>query len=124
MSEFKKLDVWRKGHELAVDVDKAAARLRGHKRAFLRSQLTRAASSIVSNIVEGNSESTAREYARYVRYSISSTSELEYHLIFARDTGALPAKLVEALLERLAEVRKMLYGLRSYLLRLDRKSVV
>jgi four helix bundle protein len=52
-----------------------------------------------------------REFARFIGYSIASTSELEYHLIAARDLGLMPASEFHALVGQLVEVRKMLYGL-------------
>ena len=59
MSDFKKLKVWEKAHELALRVHRAAAQIRGAQNVALRSQLTRAAQSIPSNIVEGAAQRAA-----------------------------------------------------------------
>ena len=52
-----------------------------------------------------------REFARFVGYSIASSSELEGHLIALRDLRVVSPSDFLALASDLSEVRKMLYGL-------------
>jgi len=115
VGDFKRLLVWQKAHALAVDVHRAASRIRGRQNAPLRSQLVRAAQSIPANIVEGRGQKSARDFARYVRYAINSGWELEHHLITGQDTDAIPEDEVDRLNAQLLEVRKMLYGLLAHL---------
>ena len=77
--------------------------------------MIRAAMSIPTNIVEGNGQQSAREFARFVRFSLNSTSELEYHLIAARDVRVITATDFISLASQTVEVRKMLYGLLRHL---------
>jgi len=119
MGDFKKLHVWRKAHALALHAHRVAAGMRGSRYTALRGQLTRAALSVPTNIVEGHGQASRRDFGRFLGYAINSTSELEYHLIAARDLGAIdPAEFV-SLLAQLVEVRKMLHGL---LTSLDRQT--
>ncbi len=111
MADFKKLVVWRKAHDLALEVHRVAAGIRERSHASLRSQMTRAADSMPANIVEGRAHPSEREFRRYLRIAVSSASELEYHLIKARDIGAIRQRDFLSLMNRLIEVRKMLYGL-------------
>jgi four helix bundle protein len=122
VSDFKNLKVWRKAHALALNVHRAALRIRGAEFVSLRSQMIRAAFSIPTNLVEGNGQQSAREFARFVRFSLNSTSELEYHLIAARDVRVMTASDFSSLSSQTVEVRKMLYGLLRHLnrSRLDR----
>src|SRR5687767_11485888 len=90
MGDFKKLLVWRNAHALALRVHRAAARIRGSQNAALRNQMTRAAQSIVANIVEGRGQTSDREFARFLGYSLNSGSELEQHMITAHDIKAMP----------------------------------
>ena len=115
MADFRKLLVWQKAHALAVDTHRARGRIRGKENAALRSQITRAAQSIPANIVEGRSQASEREFARFLGYAIGSASELEYHLMIAKDIAALSATDAMALTAQLIEVRKMLIGLRASL---------
>jgi four helix bundle protein len=111
MADFKKLVVWQKAHELMLAVHEVTAKLRGPQHAALRNQLMRAALSIPTNIVEGRGQKSDREFARFLSYSLNSTSEVEYHLIAGRDTGAIREATVLAVLAKVIEVRRMLHGL-------------
>ena len=71
--------------------------------------------SVPANIVEGSSEQTAKEFSRFLRIALNSTTELEYHLIAARDLRVVRESDSLTLISQLVEVRKMLYGLRRYL---------
>jgi four helix bundle protein len=111
MHDFKKLIVWQKAHSLAIHVDRAALLITGVQRASLRSQIIRAAGSIPANIVEGRSQRSDAEFRRFLGYAIASASELESHLILARDLNVLPAQKFDVLVGQLIEVRRMLHGL-------------
>jgi len=111
MADFKKLRVWRKAHALALCAHRAALSIRGSQYASLRSQIIRASMSIPANIVEGREQKTEAEFCRFLRYAMSSASELEYHLIVARDINVISASDFVSVLTQLKEVRMMLYGL-------------
>jgi len=120
VSDFKKLKVWRKGHALALNVHRVATRIRGSDKVSLRNQMLRAAMSIPTNIVEGTGQKSGMAFARFITISLNSTTELEYHLIVARDMRAITASDFESLSSQAIEVRKMLYGLRNTVLVLPR----
>jgi len=111
MSDYRKLDVWRKAHALAINVHRDAGALRGARYSSLRSQLIRAAMSIPANIVEGRSQASERDFGRFLRYALGSATELEYHLTLARDIRVLPNETYTPLATQVVEVRKMLHGL-------------
>jgi four helix bundle protein len=115
VTDFRKLKVWQKAHAMALDAHRLAGQIRGTKHASLRSQITRAAMSVPTNIVEGCSQQSAREYSRFVRIALNSTTELEYHALAARDLAAVRASDSLTLISQAIEVRKMLYGLLHYL---------
>jgi four helix bundle protein len=111
MHDFKKLKVWQKAHSLAIHVDRAALLIKGSERSSLRSQIIRAAGSIPANIVEGRAQRSDAEFRRFLGYAVASASELESHLILARDLKVLPDERFEVLVGQLIEVRRMLHGL-------------
>jgi four helix bundle protein len=111
MSDFKKLRVWAKAHALSLNVHRLAASIRGAQNASLRSQMVRAAMSVSANIVEGREHKTEREFARFLGYALASSSELENHLIVARDLGAITHTDFSSALNQVIDVRKMLHGL-------------
>jgi|SRR3954471_10777564 four helix bundle protein len=111
MADFKKLHVWEKAHALMLSSHHVAKRIRRSYDMPLRAQLNRAALSIPANIVEGRRQSTDCEFARFLRIALNSGVEPEYHLIAARDIGAITAADSDAVIRQVIEVRKMLYGL-------------
>lgn len=115
MSDFRKLEVWKEAHRLALDAHVVAQRIRGGQYISLRSQLIRAALSIPANIVEGREQRTDREFARFLRYAIGSASELEYHLQVGNDLGLIKPAEFEPLHKHVRKVRKMLHGLTNRL---------
>jgi len=87
MQDFRQLLVWKRAHAFALNVRRAAQAMPRAGYSDLKSQMTRAAQSIVDNIVEGCGASSRLEFARYLDISIKSTSEVDYQLEFARDLG-------------------------------------
>ena len=67
--------------------------------------------SIGANIVEGRGKTSEAEFARYLRGSVNSATELEYHLLTARDLNAISRTQYLTLTAQTIEVRKMLCGL-------------
>ncbi len=115
MREFRKLKVWQKAHKMMLDTYSAAAKIKRSPDLSLKNQIVRAAMSVPTNIVEGRAQRTDKEFSRFLGYSIASASELEYHLIVAKDVGAVPEAEASPLIRRVIEVRKMLIGLQRTL---------
>ncbi len=111
MADFRKLRVWQVAQEIAIDAHRVTARMRGLRTAALCDQLTRAAMSVPTNIVEGSAHASPREFARYLQYALASVSELEGHAQLARDLEMMTEQGFTAFLARIVDVRKMLHGL-------------
>jgi four helix bundle protein len=111
MADFKKLKVWQKSHALSLSVDRVCKQIRSVHYASLRSQMFRAAMSIPANIAEGRRQTSDKQFARFLGYSLNSASELEHHLLEARDTQNIPETDFVPLITQTITVRKMLYGL-------------
>lgn len=111
MSDYKRLRVWRKAHAMALNAHRAATRIRGAQYATFRSQIIRAAMSVPANIVEGREQKTEAAFGRFLHIALASTSELEYHLLAARDIQAISRSEYDSLSSQVIEVRMMLHGL-------------
>ena len=122
VSDFKKLKVWRKGHALALNVHRVATQIRGSDNSSLRNQMLGSAMSVPTNIVEGAGQKTQREFARFLRFALNSSSELEYHLIIARDINVISVGDFKSLSHQTHEVARMLHGLLNRLASAPRKS--
>ena len=111
VSDFKRLRVWHKAHALSLSVDRICKGIRGSQYSSLRSQIFRAALSIPANIAEGRRQDSEKEFARFLRIARASASELESHLIFARDAKIISEQEFLSLVTETIRVRKMLYAL-------------
>lgn len=115
MGDFRKLAVWQKANKLSVAMAEAVEGIRGHAGSVLRRQLLRSTFSIQSNIAEGSSKRSDREFARYVRIALGSSTESANHLILVRDLGLIDNTCFTSLNSKLDEVGKMLSGLEKRL---------
>jgi four helix bundle protein len=111
MQDFKKLEVWRLGHALALNIHRLSASIPRHDNSGLISEMRRAATSISANIAEGAAKESSKEFGRFLQIAIASGSELENHLLFCRDAGLAPRAEVESRLAETTQVRRMLFGL-------------
>lgn len=108
MRDFRELKVWERSHQLTLEVYKATTRFPREEMYGVTSQIRRASASIPANIAEGCGRSGVAELARFLHIAMGSASELEYHLILARDLSFLPDDQYARLDRELAEVKRML----------------
>jgi four helix bundle protein len=111
MQDFRELKVWKRAHELTLDVYRKTASVPKQEVYGLTAQLRRAAASTSANIVEGRSRASDAEFARFLVIAAGSAAEAEYHMLLAHDLGYLAADAYMALAEQSSEVRKMLANL-------------
>ena len=105
MSDYRKLEVWEKSHALLLNVHDVVKQIRGAEYATVRNQMFRAAISVPTNLVEGVGQKSAREFARFIRISLNSSNELEYHLLIARDLEVMQSEPYRTLVRQTIEVR-------------------
>ena len=116
MQDFRKLKVFQRSHALAVEIRKLATGFPSSGYGKFKNQITDAAESIATNIVEGAGASSKKEFARFLEMSIKSSLELEYRIQLAFDYGLIGSALWERLTAEVIEIRKMLFGLRKSVL--------
>lgn len=116
MEDHRKLHVWARAHALAIATRKATRRMPRTDYRGLQTQMTRAAESILFNIVEGCGCRSRREFARFLDISIKSTSELECQLELAKDYGALTTLDYQPLAAEVVHLRRMLCAFRAKVL--------
>ena len=110
MTDYRKLDVFALAHELAVEVFRVTEKLPRGKRGELGDQLRRASMSIPANIVEGCGRDSDPDMLRHFRIALGSAGEVEYFLVYARDTGLLASAVTDPLIAKAASVRRMIAG--------------
>ena len=113
MRNYRDLQTWSKAHKLTLELYKLSRQFPKEEMYGVTSQLRRAAASIGANLAEGCGRKTNTEFARFVKISMGSASELDYHLLLSHDLGFLEKKGYERMSKGLTEVRKMLASLLS-----------
>ena len=111
MQDFRNLIAWQKAHQLALLANRSAARMPKQGYTGLKSQLLRAAASIPANIAEGCGRQSHRDLARFAEIAVGSATELDYHLLSAKDLGLLAPEAYAEMSGLASEVRRMLIAL-------------
>jgi len=111
MKDFKELKVWEKAHALTLQVYQETRSFPREETYGLTSQVRRAAASVAANIVEGCGRRSDGEFSRFLQIARGSASELEYHLLLARDLHFLNEATFDILDANVVEVERMLTGL-------------
>ena len=107
--------MWREANSLSLAKARAVEGIRGESASILRVQLLRATFSIQANIAEGSSKRSDREFARYVRIALGSSTESANHLILLHGLGAIDTVVFSSVEEQQAVVGRMLSGLEKKL---------
>ena len=112
MRDYKKLEVWKKSHELTLFMYKNILPAFPKSEKFdLLSQTKRAGYSIPMNIVEGSGRFTERDFAHFLDIALGSAHELEYCCLLCRDLTYMDENLYQNTNQLINEVKAMLIGL-------------
>lgn len=110
MRNFKQLLIWQKGFQISIDAFKLVSSFPKEERFSLSNQITRAAVSIPSNIAEGSSRSSEKDYNRFLELALGSSYELETQLLIACAVNYGDEPLRGNLLQNIQGEQKMLVG--------------
>jgi len=114
MYGFRELEVWQKSIQLVERVYDSVSSLPQYEKYALADQLRRSAVSVPSNIAEGCSRQTTKEFIQFLYISSGSLSELETQIILIEKIYNYD---VQHLYPEITSIRKMLNGLISSLKR-------
>lgn len=115
MRNFREYDIYLDSLDIVDKVYKLIKKLPDEEKYGLRSQITRSAVSIPSNIAEGASRESEKEFARFLEISLGSSFELETQLLIANRQSYIENELVDQLIETLKSIQKRLYSFRKTL---------
>jgi len=89
MRNFRNLQIWKRSISLSKDIYKLTEQFPPKEKYGLSSQIQRAAVSIASNIAEGSSRKSEKDFARFLEIAIGSAVEVETQLTIAKEIGYL-----------------------------------
>jgi len=115
MRDFKKYKVWQLSMQLASTTYSLTKTLPNDERFGLINQMRRCAVSIPSNIAEGCSRESDREFTRFLNIAIGSAFELETQYLLSVNLGLLDenAKYAESLRVLLASLNALISKIKS-----------
>ncbi len=111
MNNYKELIVWQKARMVVKSIDSLSTQLPSEERFGLSSQIRRCAVSIPSNIAEGASRTSNKEFAYFLEIAYGSSFELETQLLLCVDIDFLPKDMVNLIISELQEIQRMIYKL-------------
>ncbi len=111
MRNFRKLKTWEQGIEIVKEVYKISQKLPSEEKFGLKSQITRAAVSIPSNIAEGSSRNSEIEFKRFLEIAIGSLFEVETQLIIIQELNLIDNEELSFIFQLIEKEGKMINGL-------------
>ena len=114
-SDYKELQVWQKAMDLVVEIYKISKLLPKEEVYGISDQLRRAAVSIPSNIAEGQSRNSAKEFIQFLSIARGSLAELETQLLICTKVNMLSEDNIAEAQNITTEVGKMIKGLMNKL---------
>ena len=113
MRNFRTLEIWKNGIELVKQVYVLSQQLPSEEKFGLRSQITRAAVSIPSNIAEGCSRNSDIEFKRFLEIAMGSLFEVETQLIISQELEFIPEENLKVIFELIHKEARMINSLIS-----------
>ena len=107
VQNYRDLIVWQKAMALTKEIYGLVKRLPKEETYALSDQMRRAVVSIPSNIAEGHSRSSSKEFAHFLSIARGSKSELETQLIICVELSFLQPQDCQAAMDLLNEISKM-----------------
>ncbi|VXB56423.1 four helix bundle protein [Maribacter litoralis] len=113
MRDFKKLEIWKNGITIVKHVYSLVQKLPSEEKFGLKSQLSRAAISVPSNIAEGCSRNSEVEFKRFLEIALGSLFEVETQLIISEELKFFDSDELKSIFELISIESKMINSLIS-----------
>ena len=111
MKDYREFVVWQKAMLLAKEIYRLCRMLPKEETYALSDQMRRAAISIPSNIAEGFSRNSDKEFSYFLRVAAGSKSELETQLYLGQEVGYYSNDDIKEAQTLCFEIGKMIYVL-------------
>ena len=111
MKNFKNLKVWQKGIDIVMKTYDVTTLLPKGEKFGLVSQMNRSAVSIPSNIAEGCSRDSKKDFNNFLRIALGSSFELETQILIVEKLSFANKSPIDSLKVTIDEEQKMLMAL-------------
>ncbi len=115
MTNFKQLKIWINGMEMAGKSFQFINSLSARENYIIGSQVIKSAVSVPSNIAEGSSRRSRKDYYRFIEIALGSSYEFETQILLTEMAKLGDKNLRKQLLEDVVKEQKMINGFLSKL---------
>jgi four helix bundle protein len=115
LNSYRELKVWQVGMQLAKEIYLLTDTFPKSETYGLSSQVQRSATSVPANLAEGHAKNSTKDFLRHISIAQGSLAETETHLLLAESLGYAKSDQIAVILNKCAEERRMLSGLRRSL---------
>lgn len=103
-----KLEIWKKSHELTLTVYLITKQFPKEEQFGLTSQLRRSASSVPTNIIEGQARQYVKEFRQFLYIAKGSLAETHYHLYLAKSLSYIDSETYLLIDAQITRIKMML----------------
>ena len=112
---FKNLNIWKLALDLANEVYNITDQYPKNEEFGLKSQLRRCSVSVASNIAEGSSRSSNKDFNRFLEISLGSLYELQTQIIISSNRKYLNIETFNNIENKIEELQRMISGFQKTL---------
>ncbi|GAA4271437.1 four helix bundle protein [Aquimarina gracilis] len=107
MHRFRDLEIWKKSREFCSKIYSTTSKFPESEKFGITNQLRRAAVSIPSNIAEGSSRKSNKDFSRFLQITLGSAYEIETQLLISYDLSFINKEELDSLSKELEAIIKM-----------------
>ncbi|XOV92298.1 MAG: four helix bundle protein [Bacteroidota bacterium] len=115
MREYKKYGVWQDSIQLTSQIYELTRSFPDDEKFGLTNQIRRATISIASNIAEGASRSSTKDFSRFLEIAQGSSFEVDTQLLIAKNLSLITESDFNTLSEKISSIGKQISGLKRKL---------
>ena len=115
MHRYQQLKFWEKSKDLSAKINIATRSFPNQEQYGLTNQMRRSAVSVPSNIAEGASRSSKKEFKRFIEIVNGSAYELQTQMMISMEVGYLEEEDYNSLTSQLQSVVQMMNKFKSKL---------
>lgn len=108
MRDFRKYNVWKEAVDFATVIYGITETFPKFERYGLCDQMQRAAVSISSNIAEGSSRTSEKEFAHFLEMAQGSAFEVETQMLVAQNLGYIKEGQYTELLDKITNIERLI----------------
>lgn len=113
MHNYKKLIIWQKAVDVAVDIYNLTKKFPEEEKFGMTMQARKSSCSMAYNIAEGSRKTSGKDFNRFLEISDGSSAELNTQLIIASRVGYISEEELNLFESQIEEIQRMIKSLKD-----------